>query len=124
MEREGIEAEAAGAAATQAQKKKVLNQADKKAVSAFNSGSRLTNARLLGYWNALPNLPPLHPSVYTNGGIGPDPGHLQFQDIPTQLSAAVRDFDVDAALKGLPAMPGSPVPAPGPVICGYDGPGK
>lgn len=99
-------------------------KADKKFVEDLNAGSRLVNPRLKEYWAALPGLPSLHPSLYSSGGIGPDPHHLQFQDIPTQMSAAVRSFDLNAALKGLPAMPGSPVPGPGPVICGYNGPGK
>ncbi|KAJ3794066.1 hypothetical protein GGU11DRAFT_811504 [Lentinula aff. detonsa] len=52
---------------------------------------------------------------------GPDPAHLQFQDIPTHISQAMRPFDLTAALSGLPAMSGSAVPGPGPVVCGYHG---
>ncbi|KIK49859.1 hypothetical protein GYMLUDRAFT_253498 [Collybiopsis luxurians FD-317 M1] len=74
-------------------------------------------------WQASAHLPSLIPSQYSNGGIGPDPDHLQFQDLPTHVSQSMRPFDVNAAMSGLPAMPGASVPGPGPVICGYNGPG-
>ncbi|KAJ3779654.1 hypothetical protein GGU10DRAFT_382070 [Lentinula aff. detonsa] len=90
-------------------------------VERVESGEDLTNPQLRALWNAAPQLPPLHPSPYSNYGIGPDSNTLQFQDIPTHLSQSMRPFDLTAALCGEPAMPGSTVPGPGPVICGYYG---
>lgn len=101
-----------------------ISQVDTNLIAKLNSGSFLNNQRLQDYWNALPSLPSLYESMYSNGGIGPDKDHLQFQDMPTQLSVAVRPFNFDAALQGVPAMPDATIPGPGPVVCGYNGPGK
>ncbi|KAJ3979344.1 hypothetical protein F5890DRAFT_1478608 [Lentinula detonsa] len=90
-------------------------------VERVESGEDLTNPQLRALWNAAPQLPPLHPSLYSNYGIGPDSDTLQFQDIPTHISQSMRPFNLTAALCGEPAMPGSTVPGPGPVICGYNG---
>ncbi|KAJ3994853.1 hypothetical protein F5050DRAFT_413744 [Lentinula boryana] len=90
-------------------------------VERVEAGEELNNHQLRAVWNAGPQLPILHPSPYSNNGIGPDPAHLQFQDVPTHISQAMRPFDLTAALGGLPAMSGSAVPGPGPVICGYHG---
>ncbi|KAJ3778639.1 hypothetical protein FB446DRAFT_712536 [Lentinula raphanica] len=90
-------------------------------VKRIEAGEDLQNHQLRALWDAAPRLPALIPSPYSNFGIGPDAGRLQFQDLPTHLSQAMRPFDVSAAIVGLPAMPGSSVPGPGPVICGYNG---
>ncbi|KAJ3982142.1 hypothetical protein F5890DRAFT_1531388 [Lentinula detonsa] len=90
-------------------------------VERVEAGEELNNHQLRAVWNVGPQLPILHPSPYSNNGIGPDPAHLQFQDIPTHISQAMRPFDLTAALSGLPAMSGSAVPGPGPVVCGYHG---
>ncbi|KAJ3709526.1 hypothetical protein DFJ43DRAFT_1162547 [Lentinula guzmanii] len=99
----------------------VLQKRELAWVERVESGEDLTNPQLRALWNAAPQLPPLHPSPYSNYGIGPDSNTLQFQDIPTHLSQSMRPFDLTAALCGEPAMPGSTVPGPGPVICGYYG---
>ncbi|KAJ3978231.1 hypothetical protein F5890DRAFT_1479531, partial [Lentinula detonsa] len=90
-------------------------------VERVERGEELTNPQLRAVWNAAPQLPPLHPSPYSNYGIGPDSDSLQFQDVPTHISQSMRPFDLTAAISGVPAMPGCTVPGPGPVICGYTG---
>ncbi|KAJ3842332.1 hypothetical protein EV361DRAFT_1003419 [Lentinula raphanica] len=100
-----------------------LNTKEREWVRNVELGKELQNPQLRALWNAAPSLPTLFPSDYSNFGIGPDPKHLQFQDIPTHISQAMRDFDYNAAIKGEPAMPGSFIPGPGPVLCGYNGVG-
>ena len=101
-----------------------LQVREKEWIRKVRVGEELVNPQLRALWLAAPSLPVLFPLPYSNFGIGPDPQHLQFQDIPTHLSQQMRPFNVNAALNGLPAMAGSTVPGPGPVLCGYEGFGE
>ncbi|KAJ3713243.1 hypothetical protein DFJ43DRAFT_1161157 [Lentinula guzmanii] len=91
----------------------VLQKRELAWVEWVERGEELTNPQLRAVWNAAPQLPPLHPSPYSNYGLGPDSDSLQFQDVPTHISQSMRPFDLTAAMSGVPAMPGCTVPGPG-----------
>lgn len=89
-----------------------------------NNGRVFQNA-WMDLWNAAPTLPRLIDSFFPDGALGPPFDSTwaqtgkQYEDLPTHIDRAVRQFDLKAAQVGEPAFGPETALAAQPVILGH-----